>query len=306
MKNKLYSTMILTLLCSSLFAQQDPMYSQYMFNGLALNPAYAGSHEGLSMTALLRQQWVSLEGAPSTQTFSIHTPIPKQRAAVGLMIVNDQLGVTRQTGLNLSYAYRIKFKKGGTLSMGLQASLMNVSSEFSKLKVRDLNDINFTSDDVQSFLPNFGVGLYYYTKRFYLGVAMPRLRDNAYSTNTSGSSAKQAKHYFIYSGLVFELTHALKLKPNFLLKIVEGAPIQLDMNANLLIKEIIWLGMSYRSFDSFSAILEMQLTDNLKVGYSYDFKTLTDLKKVQFGSHEIMLSYKLPYSKAKVITPRYF
>lgn len=306
MNKNFYFLFVLLLFVPKLHAQQEVMFTQYMFNPMALNPAYAGSHESVSITGLVREQWVGLEGAPSTQTFSIHSPTSNRKVALGLGIINDRLGVSRRTKLNLNYAYRIFFpKRKATLSFGLRSSLVNYATQFSKLRVRQVGDINFENNDLSKLLVNFGAGLYYYTDRYYVGFAVPKLLTNKLS-KTSSSFAREQRHYYLRGGLVFPLGDAFKLRPHFVMKATEGAPLEFDINANLLIKEVLWLGVSYRTGDSFAALLELQILDQLRIGYSYDFYTVTDLSKVQQGSHEISINYRLRYSKHKVITPRYF
>ncbi len=284
-------------------AQQQVMFTQYMFNGLAINPAYAGSHESLSLTALIREQWVGLDGAPSTQTFAAHTPLKNERVALGFMFLHDKIGITNQNGAYLSYAYRIPMKNG-KLSFGLQAGFNNYKATYSSLEFDD--DFAFSSNDVNKTLPNFGAGLYYYSDKFYAGFSVPQILKNELDEDNSDTDSKLIQHYFLTAGIVFDLSNALKLKPNVLMKVVEGAPVEWDINANLLIKEVLWLGLSWRSFDSFDALIQFQLTDQLQVGYAYDFATTTDLRRVNSGSHEIMLNYRFNFSKSKLITPRLF
>jgi type IX secretion system PorP/SprF family membrane protein len=283
-------------------AQQQIMFTQYMFNGLALNPAYAGSHEAISMSALAREQWTGLDGAPSTQTFSIHAPIRKQRMALGLLFLHDKIGVTNQTGAYASYAYRIPINKKGKLAFGLQGGVSYYNAEFTK--VSQTNPV--FDHDVRAMRPTIGFGMYYNTDRFYVGVSVPQLNQTALDRANPDPDSKIVRHYFATAGYVFDLSPALKLKPNVLLKAVAGAPIQFDLNANLLIKEVIWAGLSWRSFDSFDAILQLQVTDQLQVGYAYDFATTTDLSRVNGGSHELMLNYRFVFNRTRIITPRYF
>ena len=285
------------------FAQQQVMFTQYMFNGLAINPAYAGSHESLSLTALAREQWTGIEGAPSTQTFSAHTPLNQGKIGVGLMVLHDQLGVSEQTGVFGSYAYRISFSDNKTLSMGLQAGFSHYDSRYSKVSP---TDPTFANQDVSEIQPNFGFGLYYSTDRFYAGASVPQLSENIFDRNKRGSNLNLVRHYFIMSGYVVDLNESLMLKPNLLVKMVEGAPVELDLNANLLIKKLIWLGVSWRSFDSVDALLQLQLTRQLQLGYAYDIATTTELNSINAGSHELMLNYRISLSKSKIITPRYF
>lgn len=282
-------------------AQQQVMFSQYMFNSLAINPAYAGSQESLSMTALMREQWVGLDGAPSTQTFSAHTPFEKKRIGVGLMVIHDKIGITNQTGAYGSYAYKIPTEKG-ELSLGLQAGFTHYRAEYSEIS---LTDPTFQTGDISEFHPNFGFGVYYSTERFYAGFSAPQLVQSRMDRNNDFSESIIKRHYFIHSGYVFDLNPDLKLKPSALIKIVEGAPVQIDLNANFYYKNLVGLGASWRSMDAIVMLLQVQITEQLQFGYAYDFGT-TDIRRVSSGSHEFYLNYRLSLSKSKIITPRYF
>ena len=293
----------LTTLPERAKAQQQVMFTQYMFNGLALNPAYAGSQGSLSLTALAREQWTGVEGAPSTQTFSAHSPFYQDKIGVGLLVLHDKIGITEQTGVYGSYAYRISFRNNSVLSMGLQAGFSHYNARFSK--VSD-TDPAFAGQDVKELQPNFGFGLYYATDRYYVGASVPQLAENIFDRKDKVSNLNLVRHYFLTAGYVFNLNESLKLKPNLLVKAVEGAPVELDLNANLLIKEVIWVGASWRSFDSVDALLQLQLTDKLQLGYAYDIATNAALSSINAGSHELMLHYRLGFSKSKIITPRYF
>ncbi len=294
---------LLITLSLSASAQQQVMFTQYMFNGLAINPAYAGSHKTISLTALAREQWTGIDGAPSTQTFSIHSPIKKQRTSIGLLRLHDQIGVTEQTGAYASYAYRIPITEHGSLSFGLQGGVSYFDARFSDI---NLSDPTFANGDVQESQPNVGFGLYYNTDRFYVGASVPQLIETEFDRGNDDSDSKLVRHYFVTAGYIFDLSHNLKLKPNGLIKYVDGAPMEIDLNANLLINEIIWVGLSWRSFDSIDGILQLQVTEKLQVGYAYDFATDSDLRRVNGGSHEVSLNYRFSFSKSKVITPRYF
>lgn len=284
------------------YSQQQVMFTQYMFNGLALNPAYAGSQESLSISALSRKQWVGLDGAPSTQTLSAHSPIAN-RTSAGLLVLHDKIGVTEQTGAYASFAYRIPLNDKGKLSFGLQGGMSFYNANFSNVSQ---SDPTFAMGDVRESHPNIGFGLYYSTDRFYVGASSPQLLENRFDKSNDDSDSRIIRHYFATAGYVFDLNHSLKLKPNVLVKNVEGAPMQIDLNANLLINEIIWVGVSWRSFDSFDALLQLQVTDQLQFGYAYDFATTTDLSRVNSGSHEFMLNFRFKDKKSRIITPRYF
>ena len=296
---------LLMMLSARVWGQQEAMYTQYMFNGMALNPAYAGSHNAVSMTLLARDQWSGIEGAPSTQTFSIHSPLNNKQLAVGLNLIHDKITVFEQFGVNAAYAYRVKTKEG-TLSMGMQVGFTQYKANLTDVTSQVSDDV--FSQDVQEFLPNLGAGVYYYTERYYAGLSAPKLinHDLDGGIEELDSDAKQSRHYFLTGGYVFDLSRRVKLKPNVLIKVVEGAPIQMDLNASVLYQEIIWFGISWRSFADFDAILELQLTDQFKFGYSYDFANTTDLRRVNSGSHEIMLNYRFRFNKRKMDSPRFF
>ena len=281
-------------------AQQEGLFTQYMFNGLAINPAYAGSHESMSVTALARKQWMGMEGAPATQTFSIHTPIPNEKVGLGLLLTHDNIGPAHQYSLKFAYAYRIPLGPG-KISMGLQGGLVNYNTRFASLYLGpNVQDPSY-AEDVNKFLFDFGTGLYYYTDKFYLGASVPQLLSLETDDNFNLS-----RHYFLSSGYVFHINNSLKLKPNILLKAVQGAPVDVDLNTNLLINDVVWVGLSYRSFETLSALVELQLTDQLRFGYAYDFPATSALGKFNSGSHEIMLNYRFTFYKSNVSTPRYF
>lgn len=285
------------------YSQQQPMYSQYMFNGMALNPAYAGSHESLSLTAISRHQWVGIDGAPSTQTFTAHAPVKNERVGLGVMLMRDKIGVTNHLSSNFAYAYKIPLRKG-VLSAGLQASFNQYKINYSELHIE--NDIAFGQDDVSRILLNFGTGLYYSTSKFYAGFSVPQLMKSRIEDAEAGAAIALTRHYFFTSGYVFTLSPDLKLKPNVLLKATEGAPLSADFNANLLVREVVWVGLSYRSFNSCGALLELQATDQFRFGYAYDFLLASQVKGWNTGSHEFMLSYNFTFSKNRFHSPRYF
>jgi type IX secretion system PorP/SprF family membrane protein len=284
------------------FGQQQVMYTQYMFNGLAINPAYAGTSEALSITALGRWQWVGIEGAPTTQTLSAHTPIEGKNIGVGLTLTRDEIAVTKETGVYASYAYRLHIGSG-FLSMGLQGG-------FSTLK-GNYNDVYTLSPDPMfqgqssHFLPNIGAGLFYYNAVFYAGVSAPLLMEN--NIKSGGVNVyKQARHYFLTSGMIFNLSRGVKVKPNILLKFIEGVPISVDYNVNFLFSNVIWLGVSYRAPESVNFIGEINISKNFRIGYAYDHIIQNTLRTATSSSHEVMLNYRISLKKRGVVTPRYF
>jgi type IX secretion system PorP/SprF family membrane protein len=308
MKIVLAIVLSLIMVCN-LQAQQDAMFTQYMFNGLALNPAYAGTHESLEFAAIVRDQWTGLPGAPSTQTLSLHSPLHNRNIGLGFMLINDKIGISRQTGAYAAYAYKVRMNDRGVLSMGLQAGFTIFNEDLSEAlpTLKSQLDPNFLGEEVNTFMPNFGVGLYYHTEKFFIGASSPHIVQNRfYKAEIDSLDSRQERHYFIHSGVVLPINDSFKLKPSTLIKYVAGAPIQVDVNLNLLIEEKVWIGVSYRSFDTFNAMFQINLSDQLQIGYSYDFATFTELSQVHGGSHEILINYRLKPKYEGMLTPRYF
>ncbi|WP_051633361.1 PorP/SprF family type IX secretion system membrane protein [Thermonema rossianum] len=293
----------------SLRAQQDAMFTQYMFNMLAINPAYAGSHDVVSFTGLFRKQWVGIEGAPTTATLSADFPLWNERLGGGVNIVHDQIGVMQTTGLYASYAYRIKFSEKARLSMGLQAGMSYFVANYQDAQSTNYYDPALASN-VTRALPNVGAGLWYHTDKFFAGFSVPHLLNNSLTENQSlnaggADEARQYRHYFFTTGYVFDLSPVIKLKPWILAKSVEGAPLQFDLNANVWFHERVGVGVSYRSGDSVDGLFQFQLNNQWLLGYAYDY-TLSNLGRYNTGSHELMLRYQFSTKKDKIISPRFF
>lgn len=291
-------------------AQQAPMYTQYMFNTLAINPAYAGSRNLVSATGLYRNQWSQMAGAPKTTTFTVDAPFNDKKVGLGLQIMNDKIGVTTTTGLAGSYAYRIRMEQG-TLSFGLQGSVSQYKVNNSSVQLDpngSFEDPAF-STDINKTLFNFGTGAYYNSDRFYIGLsALDLLSNRLYNSSTeveSTNRAKQAVHLFLTSGYVFPLGESFDLKSSVLLKGVKGAPLEGDVNATLWISDVVAIGAQYRTNANVSLLAEFQATQQIRIGYAYDHST-TSLRSFNSGSHEIMLRYEFSFDSGKTITPRYF
>ena len=300
---------LLALLSPEGYAQQQAMFTQYMFNGLAINPAYAGSHEAISITGLAREQWTGLPGNPSTQTLSVHAPLRFSRSSWGLLLSHDEQDISQQYGVFTSYAYRIPIGRG-QLAFGLQGGFTQARISLTELHIvtpDHQSDPAFGQDLKTRLLPNIGSGLYYHTDRYYIGFSVPQLLDQPLENDNQSPSSKAqlVRHYFLTGGYVFDLNNDLKLKPNFLVKSATGAPIEADFNTNLLIRETLWLGIGYRSFDALNALVELQISPSLRLGYAYDY-TISGLRHVQSGSHEFMLNYTIRLSKESILSPRYF
>ena len=281
------------------YGQQSAIYSQYMFNGLAINPAYAGYDGMLSMTALARIQSVGLEGSPNTQTFSAHTPLFNDRVGVGLQFFHEQVGVTDITGVYASYSYKIYYKQY-TISFGLQGGVNYYKTNFSSLITANPGDPVF-SEDTKSTTPNVGSGIILSSKNLYASISMTQML----SVGKDEKIIVEEKPLIIYGGYVIKLAPGLKLKPSMLAKLVNGNPVEWNINAHLLLKEILWVGVSLRPVNSISMMFQLQITEQLAFGYSYDI-TMGELSTIESGSHELMLNYKFRFSKQGVVSPRYF
>lgn len=292
------------------FAQQDAMFTHYMFNTLAVNSGYAGSRDALTITGLHRSQWVSFPGAPTTQTLTLHTPIANDQLGLGLSVLNDKIGPTNTTAIYADFAYKLKISEKAKLAFGLKGGINLRSNGLSSLALDENNDDAFASDVTSDILPNFGFGLYYYTDKFYVGLSTPKLLENNFKTNTvSGSSsvASEKRHYFLIAGTVFPITDNVKLKPTGFVKVTEGAPVEGDVTLTALFKEKLWAGVMFRTGDALGLLIGANLTDQLALGYSFDWSYTNTTFKYNAGSHELMLRYDLIYNNAKKIrSPRYF
>ena len=317
--------LLLTLVVggSQVQAQQEKMFSQYMFNMLAINPAYAGSRDVLSATGMYRNQWGGFEGAPKTSTFTLDMPVNKERVGLGIQLFNDQIGLENYTGGFVSYAFRIKIGERSTLALGLQGGAASFQWNLTNVKLGPDGGIPdpLFSNNVSKILPNFGTGVYLSNDRGYIGISVPYLIENNIGTFDSGATrAKQRRHFYMMSGLVIG-KNAIKLKPSLLVKYVTGAPIGLDGNLNLWFNERVAIGASYRyqqfqayagnnfKSDAIVGMIELQLSDQFRLGYAYDH-TMNGLshdgKFLTIPTHEVMVRYEFGFSKSKILTPRYF
>ncbi len=308
MKKIIVSILATFLMIFQMQAQQNVMVSQYMFNGLLLNPAYAGSHDYFSSTLMYRNQWVSVDGAPVTSILAVDGPLKNRNVGLGLIIMNDKIGATDQTDIYGNYSYGIKIGEG-KLALGIKAGVSRYAYNTNKLIYWDGKDNVYAAGNKQSsWLPKFGVGMYYNTKNWYAGLSIPVLF--AYDPNYNftldvNKSSLDRRHYMATAGVVVPLNDYFKLKPSFLVKYVPNAPLQADLNVSLLFKDKFWVGGSFRSGDAVAAILEYQTSSHFRVGYSYDF-TFSNIRKSTNGSHEIMIGYDFGKTVTKTKSPRFF
>ena len=298
--------MILFLSAAAGHAQQRIMYTQYMFNGLILNPAYAGTDKFANITAQGRQQWSGYKGAPNSQMISAHMPLPNKKTGLGVLLEKETMGVTDVYHSYVMYSYKLKMRKS-TLSFGLQAGVATYREELTTLSLpAGSNDPNFANTTTYT-QPNFGAGIYYYSHNFYLGFSVPSIMQNILSPDDP-LVLSEVRHYFLTCGYLIKLSPTLKLKPNFLLKAVGGAPINLDMNLNLLIDDVVWVGCSYRMENAVNPLVEVQLNKKLRFGLSYDIP-ISDIGSADFrsASPEVMINYRfVKLVPNTVVSPRYF
>ena len=300
----LFSVVLLNL---ESFAQQDPMYTQYMYNPLSVNPGYAGSREALSIVGILREQWVGIDGAPSTQSLNLHSPIFNDNMGLGLSVINDKIGPIHQTMLFADYSYSIQTTYNAKLSFGLKAGVNIFQADLLSLTPDQGGDPAMYNID-NKLLPNIGVGVFYYSDKGYVGLSAPKLLEQMlYEYNTSVvTENKERRHYFVIGGYVFDLSEQVKFKPAFLLKAVVGAPISIDLSANFLFRDKLGVGVAHRLDDSFSGLLQYYVTPQFRIGYAYDF-TLTELRNYNSGSHELMLGYDFKFVRYnRIYSPRFF
>ncbi len=310
---KVYLTLLLALTSiGGIIAQQDAQYTQYMYNTMSVNPAYAGSRGVFSITGLHRSQWVGLDGAPTTQTLNFNTPVSK-RVGIGLSIVNDEIGngTNQDTYFDAVFSYTVPTSDTGKLSFGLKAGGHLLNIDFNKLRNYNpaFNPSGYQDID-KKFSPNFGAGVYYHTEKFYAGLSVPNFLKTEHFDNSGSSStglAQERMNLYFITGYVFDLNPDLKFKPAALLKAVQGAPLQVDVSANFMLHDKLTLGAAYRWDAALSALVGFQISDQFMVGLAYDKET-TELGNTAFndGSFEIMLRYELKTRYNKVLTPRFF
>ncbi|HMN06234.1 MAG TPA: type IX secretion system membrane protein PorP/SprF [Flavobacteriales bacterium] len=291
------------LAAPGLHAQQDPMYSQYMFNTLAFNPGYAGSANVFTAMALSRHQWLGFKGAPSTQTLSLHSPLPGNKLALGGNLIHDVAGPAKQNSVFLSAAYRIQTGENTRLAFGLSGGFNLFQADLANLSTVEAEPHNANISG--KILPNFGFGLYWHADRYYLGISAPKLLENVVGDDGLVTTSQEFRHYFFMAGYVVDLTQDLKFKPAILARLVQGAPLSMDLNANFLLRDRVWFGAMYRWGNAFGVMAQYQVSEQLKVGYAFDLTT-TKMGAYNAGTHELMLGYDLKYTKGRTISPRYF
>ncbi|MEM0999378.1 MAG: type IX secretion system membrane protein PorP/SprF [Bacteroidota bacterium] len=306
MKVRLLHIVLLIVLALPAFAQQDPMYSQYMFNRLVLNPAYAGARAQMSVVALARRQWIDIEGGPRSETFSVHTPTADERHGLGFTVVNDRVGFTSNTSVAFNYAYRIPMG-GGNLALGLNFGMNSYWVRLSEVATWDPGDNAFNNGaDFQRWQFVAGPGVYFQNQQFYLGASAPnivphRLYDPFYEELISADRV----HYVFLGGVMLKLSRNIDFRPSFTLRATRTAPLGVDLSAAFLLKDRLWVGASFRPGNAWVFMTEIFLTKMIRLGYAYDY-SLTEARSLFGNTHELMLGIDFGFARTKIISPKLF
>lgn len=302
---KLY---ILILICfaglSATQAQQLPQFTQYMYNTISINPAYAGSRDGLSLTALHRSQWAGIEGAPRTQTLSIHSPMANEKVGLGFSVINDKTGYENYTYMYGDFSYTIDLSEDVTLSFGAKGGFSYYNLDEDLFTDPNVLQDPFFREQFNRWTPNVGAGLYLSSQDWYLGFSAPKLINNDHN-DYSDYVALERVHYYLTGGYVFDLNDTWKLRPTALAKYTQGAPLSVDMSSTLIYDEKLYLGATYRIDDAIGAFLDFQIFEQLRIGYAYEY-TISDLRPYTSGSHEFILIYEMRFKNTKYKSPRFF
>ena len=298
--------LIIVFFTISVKAQQDPQYTQYMYNMSIINPAYAGSYNALTLNFLGRWQQAGNGGASRTLSMAMSAPVGKN-VGLGLSIVTDEIGPVEEQNVFGDFSYTLQISEKGNLALGLKAGFTFFNICLPCLNIVNENDAAFTNQNVNKVKPNFGVGTFYYTDKFYVGVSIPNFLQTLHFLDKGDQerSASEIKHFFLSSGYVFNVSNDIKLKPSIMLKASEGAPISIDFSGNVLLYDKFELGLSYRLNQSISALINVRASNRLRVGYAYDY-IVTNLGNFKSGSHEVFVLFNFDFKKLKIRSPRFF
>jgi len=305
---KKYLTVALLLLALCAKGQQDPMFTQYMFNIQSVNPAYAGMWEKIGFFSLIRRQYAGIDKAPLTEIFSFHTPIKNEYVGLGLNIINDQIGREKRLSIFADYSYKVILKPKLFLRLGLKFGFLNYNNNLNEYKLYPDNeyDAAYQGEIDLKFMPNFGVGGFLYTDNYYISLSVPKLIQNDFEANVNNySSVAEARHMYLTGGYVFGLVDNIKFKPSMLVKATLGAPVQIDFTANFLFKERFEVGIMFRTGDAFGFIAQWVFNSKLRAGYAIDFST-QEISRYANGTHEFIVSYDVDFYGRSYLRNRYF
>lgn len=310
-RNRLSMSLVLTVASLTINAQQAPMYTHYMNNTLVVNPAYAGSREALTVTAISRMQWVDFEGAPVTQSITLHSPLANEHHALGFSLLNDKIGPTNLTSAVIDYAYRFRLTENANMAFGLSLGANWFQANLSSLQLDNQQDPVFLNDINHKLTPDIGFGAYYSRERFYAGFSIPNLLETSYSEIDQGDGTsligKEQRHYFFITGALFHVNENVDFKPTSFIKVTAAAPIEADLTASFILQEKLLLGIMFRTGDAIGGLAGFDITDQFHVGYSYDWSFGLQTGMYNKGSHEIVLRYDFEiFNKKRYHSPRYF
>ena len=302
------TTLIALMLCSSyVYGQQDPSFTQYMYNTMTINPAYAGTREVLSSNLLYRSQWIGIQGAPQTQSLTVHSPINDGQMGLGINVINDKIGPVSETKFNGTYSYILPIDRYTNISFGLNAGAELFNIDFTELAIFNGQDSSFQNNVNNKLSPQVGVGTMIYNDLFYVSLSVPRLLRTEYydDENNSKTNATSRAHYYLTAGYVFNFNDNVKFKPSVLSRYLSGSPLRVDVSANFLISDIFAIGASYRLSSSYGAMTSYQISDAILAGVSYD-RDSSELRNYNNGTFEIFLRFELFRKYKKMYTPRFF
>lgn len=307
MKRLIIIIVMLILAFENSNAQQLPQFTQYMYNTIAINPAYAGSRDVLSIVGLNRNQWAGFDGGPETQTLSIHSPLRNEKVGLGLSLINDKTGFENFTYAYVDFSYTIKANEKVEISFGLKGGMTYYKLAEELYNSTEVNQDPYFDERLNRWNSNFGAGILIHSNKWYLGLSVPKVINHDLNNETD-YAALEAVHYYTIGGYVFDLNKNLKLKPSFMVKYTKGAALSTDVSASLLFDEKFWLGGSYRMNGeqaALGALVDFQVSEQFRVGYTYEIPT-GEIRPFTSGSHEILLMYEFRFTKDKMKSPRYF
>ena len=307
LKKYILSLLILTTTISAA-GQQDPIFSQYMFNTQAINPAYAGMWEKVGFLSLVRKQWAGIDRTPFTQMISFHTPLKNEYVGMGLNIINDKFGREERFSVFGDYSYEVLINPKLRLRMGLKFGFMNYQNPLTKYQLYPDGQFDpaFQEDIDLKFLPNFGVGAFLYEENFYVSVSLPKLVKNDFQANRNNyGTLSEIRHLYLTGGYVFHLRNNVKFKPTAMLRATLGAPVQADFSANVLLREKLWLGAMFRTGDALCVVAQWIFDNNIRIGYAMDL-AFTEIYKYQNGTYEFTLSYDIDFYGRSYVRSKYF
>lgn len=281
-------------------AQQHPVYAQYLFNGMVVNPAYPSMDEFSSATVVARNQWLGMEGAPKTGTFSFYSPLKATNTSIGFLAMQDKITIYSQTGVHLNISQKVKLNKKLTLAMGLKGGM----EQFRENNTHLATDDPVFAQDQRYWKTDIGFGFMLYTEKFFVGLSAPSFHN--FDIGNSVNKVAFKRHMYLHGGMILDVNKDIKFRPGLLFRQVGGAGVQMDVNASFLFKDLVWVGATWRTEKTAAAMVQLQIAKSLQLGYAYDFASASYLKGMQNGSHELMLNYRFSLVKGKALTPRMF